>query len=209
MKWFYFVIIATTTIGYGHVYPKTDGGKLFYILFSVIGIVLMMTLLRSCGKIIVATNRKFYTLIRRRLCGRKEYVSDQMTSVVSMCFMFLVFMLLVVWHDKSIGAVENWSWTDTFYFWLVTFTTVGFGDLHFPLEVEISHFHELVLYRVFGLSFLAGIIESIHEYIKYRKSMLLMKHNKKRLRRKVTGEKKRIDGHYRATGSVSTNLLLE
>ena len=34
MKWFYFVIVASSTIGYGHVYPQTDEGKLFYIMFS-------------------------------------------------------------------------------------------------------------------------------------------------------------------------------
>ena len=101
MKWFYFVVVATTTIGYGHVHPKTDQGKLFYIMFSAIGIVLMMTLLRSCGKIIMTINRKFYKLIRRYLFNEKEYISDPMTSVISMCLIFLVFMLLVVIHDKK------------------------------------------------------------------------------------------------------------
>ena len=133
----------------------------------------------------MAINRKFYKLIRQYLCKGKEYISDPMTSVISMCFIFLVFMVLVVVHDKHIGAVENWSWINTFYFWLVTFTTVGFGDVHFPLEVEIDHFYELVLYRVFGLSFLAGIIESIHEYIKYRKSLLILKHNGNKILRKI------------------------
>ena len=94
------------------------------------------------------------------------------------------------------------SWVDTFYFWLVAFTTVGFGDVHFPLEVEIDHFYELVLYRVFGLSFLAGIMESIHEYIKYRKSLLLVKHNKKRLLRKITGKKKINTAEYYRNRSV-------
>ena len=190
MKWFYFVIIATTTIGYGHVHPKTNNGKLFYIIFSVIGIVLMMTLLRSCGAMIMAINKKINKLIQRRCSGRKEYVSDQLASVISMCLMFLTFMVLVVWHDKNVNEIKKWSWIDTFYFWLVTFTTVGFGDIHFPLEVEIDHFYELVLFRVFGLSFLAGIIESIHVYIKYRKSVIIMKHNRKRLLRKITGQKK-------------------
>lgn len=192
MKWFYFVIVATTTIGYGHVYPKTDEGKLFYITFSVIGIVLTMTLLRSCGKIIMAINKRFYMLIRRRICGGRGYISDQLTSVISMCFIFLFFMVLVVVHDKNINELANWSWVDTFYFWLVTFTTVGFGDVHFPLEVEIDHFYELVLYRVFGLSFLAGIIESIHEYIKYRKGILIMQHNQSRIMRKIG---QRLSGH--------------
>ena len=185
MKWFYFVIVASSTIGYGHVYPQTDEGKLFYIMFSLVGIVLMMTLLRSCGKIIMAINKSFYTFIRDRLFRGKEYISDPMISVLSLSIIFLVFMVLVVWHDKNIGEVENWSWINTFYFWLVTFTTVGFGDVHFPLEVEIDHFYELVLYRVFGLSFLAGIIESINDYIKYRKKVLIVKRNKKKLLKKI------------------------
>ena len=108
-----------------------------------------------------------------------------MISVLSLSIIFLVFMVSVVWHDKNIGEVENWSWIDTFYFWLVTFTTVGFGDVHFPLEVEIDHFYELVLFRVFGLSFLAGIIESINDYIKYRKKVLIVKSNKNKLLKKI------------------------
>ena len=183
MKWFYFTIVATTTIGYGHVYPKTDPGKLFYIFFSIIGIVLMMTLLRSCGKILMTVNKKFYRRVSRCLWRDNEpYLSDQFMSVVSLCFIFLGFMLLVVWHDKNIGEVDHWHWIDTFYFWLVTFTTVGFGDVHFPLKVEVQHFWELVVYRVFGLSFLAGIIESIHEYIKFRQIMLI-KQNKQHLQK--------------------------
>ena len=46
MKWFYFVVIATTTIGYGDVSPQTPYGRLFYIFFSIVGIAMMMTLLR-------------------------------------------------------------------------------------------------------------------------------------------------------------------
>ena len=145
----------------------------------------------------MAINKKFYKSIRDRLWRDKEYISDPMTSVISMCFIFLFFMLLVVIHDRNISEMQSWSWIDTFYFWLVTFTTVGFGDVHFPLEVEINHFYELVLFRVFGLSFLAGIIESIHEYIKYRKSDLLMRHNRKRLMR-INGQKKIVDEYRRA-----------
>ena len=182
MKWFYFVVVASTTIGYGHVYPKTDKGKLFYIFFSILGIVLMMSLLRSCGKILMKANKKVYTVVRRGVFYNRKYASDELMSVVTIVVMFLLFMLLVVWHDKSISEVRNWSLVDTFYFWLVTFTTVGFGDVHFPLEVEIEHFYELLLYRVFGLSFLAAIIESIHAYVKYRRIIIIEK-SKPRLRK--------------------------
>ena len=78
--------------------------------------------------------------------------------------------LTVVLHDQNMGA-NQWSVMDTLYFWLVTFTTVGFGDKHLPLHVEIEHFYELLLYRMVGLSFLAGIIDSIQEYLTFRKTI--------------------------------------
>ena len=171
MKWFYFVIIATTTIGYGDVYPRTNNGKLFYIFFSILGIVLMMTLLKSCGSILTAANKRFYALINRYLFRNKKFISEQLMSVISIIFIFFCFMLLVVWHDTSIREVK-WSLTDTVYFWIVTFTTVGFGDVAYPLNVEVEHVYELLVYRVFGLSFLAGIIDSIQMYLKYRNVLL-------------------------------------
>ena len=34
----YFVIITMTTVGYGDLYPSTDAGKIFTMVFSVIGV---------------------------------------------------------------------------------------------------------------------------------------------------------------------------
>ena len=45
---------------------------------------------------------------------------------------------------------------DIVYYWIVTFTTVGLGDITYPLEKEVEFFVEHVVYRVFGLSLLAG-----------------------------------------------------
>ena len=42
--------------------------------------------------------------------------------------------------------------------------------------------YELILYRVFGLSFLSGIIESIHLYLKCRRAVIVAE-QRKNLRR--------------------------
>ena len=180
-KWFHFVVIATTTIGYGHVHPKSACGKIFYIFFSIIGITLMMTLLKSCGKILTAVNEKVYVLLKRILCrNNNNILSDQLMSVLSITAIFFIFMLLVVWHDRHIGEeIKDWTLVDTLYFWMVTFTTVGFGDVHFSLEVEIKHVYELLFYRLIGLSFSAGIIDSIHKYLKFRRNALAETSRKK------------------------------
>ena len=71
-------------------------------------------------------------------------------AIVSLCCMFIGFMGLVVWHD--IQHIEHYQMTgiDTIYFWLVTFTTVGFGDVHLPLSVEIHHFYEVQNFLFIG-----------------------------------------------------------
>ena len=63
---------------------------------------------------------------------------------------------------------NHWSTTDSVYFWVVTFTTVGFGDVHFSLEAEVEHAYVLFMYRIFGLSFVAAMLESVQLYMKRR-----------------------------------------
>ena len=78
-----------------------------------------------------------------------------------------------IWHH-TMNNSDNRSIVDIVYFWLVTFTTVGFGDLGHSLEFEIDHAYDLTVYRVFGLSLVAAIIESLQSDISLRKEWLQM-----------------------------------
>ncbi len=51
---------------------------------------------------------------------------------------------------------------------------VGF-DTPIDLRAELDHVYELLLYRLLGLSFLAGIIDSLKVYFQYRKKLLMEK----------------------------------
>ena len=63
---------------------------------------------------------------------------------------------------------NDWSYIDALYFWMVTLTTVGFGDLNIPLWQHAPFFP----YRVFGLALLAGVIDSLSKWMKSRKAAL-------------------------------------
>lgn len=195
LKWLYFAVVTTTTIGYGDIAPKTDNGKLFTIGFVVIGIILMMTLLARCGTIISATNKRFYGLLRKYCCipcNRREAakkgkrkstlsdeaqedttkttspcVSDELLSVISIHLIFLGFLWGGIWYGIWKGT-NDWSYIDVIYFWFVTFTTCGYGDMTYSIQVEVDNIFEHTIYRLFGLALLSAIINAIASYINYR-----------------------------------------
>ena len=164
--------LSSISSGYGDVYPKTQNGKIFYCCFSVIGIILMMSLLKSCGTILTNINKRFYRFIRTYLrCPGISCWSDEFLSVISMTFLFVCYLSLGIWHD-TLDSSDDHSIVDIIYFWIVSFTTVGFGDIGHPLEFEIEHAYELTVYRVFGQSLVAAIIDSIQAYIALREETL-------------------------------------
>jgi Ion channel. len=59
---------------------------------------------------------------------------------------------------------------DSIYLWIVTFTTVGFGDVLQPLDVQVDWALPLLVYRIFGLAMLAGVIDSLMDYVDDRKA---------------------------------------
>ena len=83
-------------------------------------------------------------------------------------------ILLVVASYIGAGSiftsmVEGWFLLDSIYFWVVTFTTVGLGDLLHSDKVYHNYMIPLIVYRTFGLALLAGFIDSLVAWINVRK----------------------------------------
>lgn len=171
MKWFYFAVVTTTTIGYGDVSPKTDNGKIFCIFFVVVGVVVMMTLLKSVGQIITHVTNKFHGLILKYVCRKKNLVSEELLSVITILLIFFGFLFLAIFLGGAKDSVD-WSVIDLIYYWIITFTTVGYGDLTMPLGVEIKLIEEQIIFRLIGLAFLAAIIDAFTGYVEMRQNFL-------------------------------------
>ena len=64
------------------------------------------------------------------------------------------------------------NYVDNIYFWFVTFSTIDFGDITY----DVSDWeYSLMVYRLFGLAWLAGIIDSIVVWLKERRKKLKRK----------------------------------
>eukprot|EP00794_Sanderia_malayensis_P016101 gene16101-17722_t len=160
-KWDYyescfFVASMLTTIGYGHVNPRTIGGQAFAIVYSLIGIPLTLLVIRDfsakitnvvskiASKIINHTrktenvdDKEAVPVARQRRRNSFRRVSESITRFIdynwtvkilsiSLLGCFVVTFLLVSAVVRM--ELENWTLHEALYFWYITLTTVGFGD---------------------------------------------------------------------------------
>nr|XP_019941942.1 PREDICTED: potassium channel subfamily K member 3-like isoform X3 [Paralichthys olivaceus] len=102
---FYFAVTVITTIGYGHVAPRTDAGKAFCMFYAVLGIPLTLVMFQSLGE-------RINTFVRYLLRRAKQGLGLRKVEV-SMGNMVLVGLLSCM-STLCIGAVafshfEDWT----------------------------------------------------------------------------------------------------
>ncbi|XP_070705956.1 potassium channel subfamily K member 15-like [Pempheris klunzingeri] len=120
----YFAITVVTTIGYGHIAPRTDAGKTFCMFYAVLGIPLTLVMFQSLGE-------RINTFVRYLLRRAKQGLGLRRTEV-SMGNMVLVGLLSCM-STLCIGAAafshfEDWTFFNAYYYCFITLTTIGFGD---------------------------------------------------------------------------------
>ncbi|CAB07375.3 Potassium channel domain-containing protein [Caenorhabditis elegans] len=135
-----------TTIGYGHIYPMTDAGRMLTMIFALFGIPLMLLVLQDFGKLLTITMKFpwFQTkrLMRRIMrCCTKQPIEEMkeierqerhdldifdlplpVGIALIVTWIFICSFVLSVWD-------HNWTLLESFYFFFTSLSTVGLGDL--------------------------------------------------------------------------------
>ncbi|NXN92231.1 KCNK3 protein, partial [Rhinopomastus cyanomelas] len=121
---FYFAITVITTIGYGHAAPSTDGGKVFCMVYALLGIPLTLVMFQSLGERINTFVRYLLHRIKKCLGMRRAEVS--MANMVTIGFFSCISTLCI--GAAAFSYYEHWSFFHAYYYCFITLTTIGFGD---------------------------------------------------------------------------------
>uniref|UniRef100_A0A4X2KX15 Potassium two pore domain channel subfamily K member 2 n=1 Tax=Vombatus ursinus TaxID=29139 RepID=A0A4X2KX15_VOMUR len=124
---FFFAGTVITTIGFGNISPRTEGGKIFCIIYALLGIPLFGFLLAGVGDQLGTIFGKGIakvedTFIKWNVSQTKIRIISTIIFILFGCVLFVALPAVIFKH------IEGWSALDAIYFVVITLTTIGFGD---------------------------------------------------------------------------------
>ncbi|XP_047430508.1 potassium channel subfamily K member 2-like isoform X2 [Mugil cephalus] len=124
---FFFAGTVITTIGFGNISPHTEGGRIFCILYALLGIPLFGFLLAGVGDQLGTIFGKGIAKVEKMIVKWK--VSQTKIRVIS-TLLFILFgcLIFVALPAVIFKNIEGWSTLESIYFVVITLTTIGFGD---------------------------------------------------------------------------------
>uniref|UniRef100_A0A915A8H9 Potassium channel domain-containing protein n=1 Tax=Parascaris univalens TaxID=6257 RepID=A0A915A8H9_PARUN len=172
-----------TTIGYGDMAAETVGGRLFTMFYAAAGIPLVITILNDWGSLLFYIMQNLWINSLRHISNkvkslftfsnRKETIfqtnkddivnvewdSVELEAAESLPLTAALIMLIfwVVLCASIFCMFEEWSLFESIYFFFVSLTTIGFGDLTPNHEVAVGNFVLILL----GLSVVSMSINII------------------------------------------------
>ncbi|KAL4630366.1 potassium channel subfamily K member 10 [Arapaima gigas] len=168
---FFFAGTVITTIGYGNIAPRTEGGKIFCILYAIFGIPLFGFLLAGVGDqlgtIFVKSIAKVEKMFRRKhkqISQTKIRVISTILFILAGCIVFVTIPAVIFKH------IEGWTALDAIYFVVITLTTVGIGDYVAGGSQRIEYmkwYKPLVWFWILvGLAYFAAVLSMIGDWLR-------------------------------------------
>ncbi|XP_008296979.1 potassium channel subfamily K member 2 [Stegastes partitus] len=166
---FFFAGTVITTIGFGNISPHTEGGRIFCIIYALLGIPLFGFLLAGVGDQLGTIFGKGIAKVEKMIVKWK--VSQTKIRVIS-TLLFILFgcLIFVALPAVIFKHIEGWSTLESIYFVVITLTTIGFGDFvageKETLEY-LDYYKPVVWFWILvGLAYFAAVLSMIGDWFR-------------------------------------------
>ncbi|XP_076316589.1 potassium channel, subfamily K, member 16-like isoform X1 [Tachypleus tridentatus] len=155
---FFFAITVVTTIGYGHLAPSTVPGRIFCVLYAMIGIPMTGILLAGIGD-------HFSKQLLKSLERAKKLYSSKVALILNgMTFLLPWFVVFIILPAGIFVVIEQWTFLEGLYYCFISLATIGFGDYvagNFDGDYIWIYKTGVIFWIIFGLGYLAMILNYI------------------------------------------------
>lgn len=103
-------------------------GRILCVLYALCGIPITILLLKLLGQYVMRGQRSLITAFETRCLGRRGPPSRLNEKCLALCFIELLLLLFTVAAAQMLA--EDWSFTECLYFYVISSTTVSFGDYY-------------------------------------------------------------------------------
>ncbi|XP_033931277.1 potassium channel subfamily K member 2-like isoform X1 [Pseudochaenichthys georgianus] len=170
---FFFAGTVITTIGFGNISPHTEGGRIFCIIFALLGIPLFGFLLAGVGDQLgtifgkgIAKVEKM--IVKWKVSQTKIRVISTLIFILFGCLIFVALPVIIFKH------IEGWSTLESIYFVVITLTTIGFGDFVAGEKAggsdnpEFLNYYKPVVWFwiLVGLAYFAAVLSMIGDWFR-------------------------------------------
>ncbi|EYC31002.1 hypothetical protein Y032_0004g1897 [Ancylostoma ceylanicum] len=162
----YYAGTIYTTIGYGDLAATTFWGRLFTMIYALVGIPMVITILNDWGTIMfqivdMVWRKNFRSLIhpiknlfrsqkhgdsQENICDNSPPLTEKLSGdpdAAEPIPFYLVIIVLVFWMLLCCGVFslfEEWTFFEALYFFFISLTTIGFGDITPGHSVAVANF---------------------------------------------------------------------
>ena len=160
----YFSSITAATIGYGTLHPTTDSARLFTSFYIIFGLIVFFKVSNNFSSYMKSVLDSFL----RNSMKSNSIVSIHYRTFIHLFAVVLVFSIGMIAYSAS----EEWTANESFYYVIVTMTTIGYGDENVIRESSL-------IFSLFYILICVLTIASLIFYLEEINSVELLEHQMK------------------------------